>query len=81
MGSKWHGGDGIESLYNLLMSSREALHNEIDDVPEQMIDEVLDFVHFLKARNLRGREAAILSEAILAQDWLRPEEEQAWSNL
>jgi hypothetical protein len=26
-------------------------------------------------------EAALLSEAALAEDWLRPEEEEAWSHL
>ncbi len=28
-----------------------------------------------------GAETALLSEAALAQDWLRPEEEAAWSHL
>ncbi len=26
-------------------------------------------------------ETALLSEAILAEDWLKPEEEAAWQNL
>lgn len=34
-----------------------------------------------KARKLKIGEAALLSEAVLAKDWLRPEEDQAWANL
>lgn len=29
----------------------------------------------------RGNEAALLSEAALAEDWDRPEEDEAWSHL
>jgi len=32
------------------MSTKEALRKEIRDVPESVLDEVLDFVRFLRAR-------------------------------
>ncbi|KAA0228720.1 DUF2281 domain-containing protein [Fimbriimonadia bacterium ATM] len=34
-----------------------------------------------KARKVRAGEEALLSELVLAKDWLRPEEDQAWANL
>lgn len=34
-----------------------------------------------KARKLKVGEEALLSEAVLAKDWLRPEEDRAWANL
>lgn len=64
------------------MSKKELLHQEIDCIPELFLDEVLDFVHFLKEKKLNGRlEAAILSESSLKNDWLKPEEDAAWQSL
>jgi len=34
-----------------------------------------------KARPSRVSEEALLSESLLAEDWLRPEEDLAWANL
>ncbi|HEY3779957.1 MAG TPA: hypothetical protein VGL56_02660 [Fimbriimonadaceae bacterium] len=34
-----------------------------------------------KTRTLEAGAEALLSEASLAKDWLRPEEEQTWANL
>ena len=37
------------------MSKKELLINEIEQVPEPFLDEVLDFVHFLKAKIIKER--------------------------
>lgn len=64
------------------MSTKELLINEIDEVPEPLLIEVLDFVHFLKAKVVRERlDIAVMSESSLSKDWLKPEEEEAWQNL
>ena len=64
------------------MGNKELLVRELEQVPEPYIDEVLDFVHFLKAKIIReGIAIASASENSLAKDWLRPEEEDAWRSL
>ena len=64
------------------MTTREALVKEIQQVPEPLLQEVLDFIRFVQARIAReGFETAIASEPLLAKDWLRPEEDAAWQDL
>ena len=64
------------------MGKKELLIKEIEQVPEPLLDEVLDFVHFLKAKIVKERlNTAIASESSLKKDWLRPEEDDAWQNL
>lgn len=64
------------------MSKKEILINEIEEVPEPYLDEVLDFVHFLKSKILRNKiDTAIASESSLRKDWLLPEEDDAWQGL
>ena len=65
-----------------VMSTKEELINEIEETPEPLLSEVLDFVHFLKAKTLREKlDIAVMSESSLGKDWLRPEEDEAWQNL
>jgi hypothetical protein len=64
------------------MNTREVLINEIEEVPEPLLSEVLDFVHLLKAKILREKlDIAIMSESSLGKDWLTPEEDEAWEGL
>lgn len=64
------------------MSKKEILISEIEQVPESYIDEVLDFVHFLKSKAIREKiDTAIASESSLRKDWLLPEEDEAWQRL
>lgn len=64
------------------MGKKELLVKELEQMPETYIDEVLDFVHFLKAKITReGIAIASASESALGKDWLRPEEEDAWRSL
>jgi hypothetical protein len=39
------------------------------------------FVTILEEAPAQQQETALLSEALLAEDWNRPEEEEAWSHL
>ena len=64
------------------MSKKELLINEIENVPEPLLDEVLDFIHFLKTKVVKERlDTAIASESSLKKDWMRPEEDEAWQSL
>ena len=64
------------------MSKKELLLSEIENVQEPFLDEILDFVHFLRTKITKERiELAIASESSLKKDWLKPEEEEAWQNL
>jgi len=64
------------------MSKKELLIREIDQIPEPFLDEVMDFVQFLKTRMAKQvLDITIASESSLKKDWLRPEEDDAWQNL
>jgi len=63
------------------MTSKEQLIQEIEQIPDFLVEEVLDFARCLKAKQLQELlEVTRLSEAALA-DWLSPEEEEAWRDL
>lgn len=58
------------------------IQKEIDVFPEPYLEEILDFIYFLKGKaSKKGIETAILSQSVLAKDWLSPEEDEAWKNL
>ena len=64
------------------MSNKEAVIKEIEQIPEPFLEEVLDFLHFLKAKITKERlDAAVASQSSLKKDWLKPEEDEAWQNL
>jgi DNA-binding protein Fis len=64
------------------MNKKELILNEIEKVPEPLLEEILDFVRFLKTKAAVERmEAAVASESSLKKDWLKPEEGEAWLDL
>lgn len=64
------------------MNKKELVKSEIEHVPEPLLDEVLDFIHFLKTKIIKeSLNTAIASESSLEKDWLKPEEDEAWQNL
>lgn len=64
------------------MSAKELLIHAIEEVPEPLLTEVLDFVHFLQSKIDQEKfEGAIQSESTLAKDWLKAEEDEAWQCL
>lgn len=64
------------------MSNKEVLIKEIEEISEEKLQEIIDFVRFLKSRQ-REEELGItlVSEPSLAKDWLKREEDEAWSDL
>ncbi|MCK4427304.1 MAG: DUF2281 domain-containing protein [candidate division Zixibacteria bacterium] len=61
---------------------KEEVLRKLNEVPDFLMEEISDFIEFLKTRVVRERfEATLLSESSLAKDWLRPEEDKAWKDL
>ena len=64
------------------MTKKELLINEIEYLPEPLLDEILDFVHFIKTKAIsEGALTAFASESSLKKDWLVKEEDEAWVSL
>ncbi|MDJ1178113.1 hypothetical protein PJF56_04470 [Roseofilum sp. BLCC_M91] len=61
---------------------KELFLKEIEDLPEAMLEEVWDFLRFLKQKRDRHTlETSLLSQSSLEKDWLSLEEDEAWQNL
>ena len=64
------------------MNAKELFLKEVESIPEFILEEVWDFLQFLKAKYDKDKlEASLLSESSLEKDWLRLEEDEAWQNL
>jgi len=64
------------------MTKKDLIVREIEEVPEPMLEEILDFVRFLKVKGAQEKlEITLLSEPSLQKDWLKPEEDEAWRDL
>ncbi len=64
------------------MNVKDSLIQEIEQVPDFLIAEVLDFLQFLKQKHQSELlEVTVLSESSLSKDWLNPAEDKAWQNL
>jgi hypothetical protein len=65
-----------------MTNGKEAVMHELDDLPKSLLQEVLDFIRFLKMKGVQEQlETAVLSESTLQKDWLRAEEDEAWRDL
>ena len=65
------------------ISVKKQLLKEIERTSDSTLKEVLDFLLFIKSRELKQEqlEISLLSEPSLAEDWLTPEEDEAWQHL
>ncbi|TVR30956.1 MAG: DUF2281 domain-containing protein [Balneolaceae bacterium] len=64
------------------MSNRDILIKEINELPDEKIQEVINFVQFLKSKHLDDELGiTLVSEPSLARDWNKPEEDEAWRDL
>ena len=65
---------------NVALRDLKELQKQADALkPEEQIQ--LATYLLAKAKKLKVGEESLLSEEVLAKDWLRPEEDQAWANL
>ena len=68
----------------LVLTSKQMLIKEIETLPPQIVEEVYDFVSFLKIKKSQDNDLADIhfaSENVLARDWQLPEEDAAWASL
>jgi hypothetical protein len=64
------------------MPNRAVLLQEIETLPAACVNEVVDFIAWIKHRKLSQiPETMLLSEASLSKDWSTPEEDEAWESL
>ena len=64
------------------MTAKDLIIQEIENIPDFLLDEVLDLLQFIKAKYQQEKlETTILSESSLQKDWLRPEEDAVWKDL
>jgi hypothetical protein len=64
------------------MTAKEAIVKAVEDLPEDCLDDLAQYVETLHRRAaLRAAPTALASEAVLAKDWLTPEEDDAWRDL
>ena len=63
------------------MTNRDVLLQEIETLPAAYLDELVDFVTWIKHRKFSKIETMLLSEASLAKDWDTSEEDEAWASL
>ena len=64
------------------MTAKEAIVQAVEELPEECLDDLAHYVEALRHRAaLRSVPTALASEAVLAKDWLRPEEDEAWRDL
>ena len=68
----------------LVLTSKQMLIKEIETLPPQIVEEVYDFVNFLKIKITQMsniNDIHLASENVLARDWQLPEEDEAWASL
>jgi len=66
----------------MTMNSKDLIIHELQQAPDFLVEEVLDFLQFLKRKHSTERiEITVLSESSLSKDWLSQEEEEAWQDL
>ena len=64
------------------MNTKEAIAHEIEQVPEPLLEQVLEFLLSLKSQYQQEKlEITMMSESSLAKDWLSSEEDEAWQDL
>lgn len=61
-------------------TKRELLIEEIEKIPEDLLEEVLVFVEFIKYKHDKV-QTHLASEQTLSKDWLSKEEDEAWQDL
>ncbi|MEH2291013.1 DUF2281 domain-containing protein [Nostoc sp.] len=73
----------IAKAQNKTIMLKEQITQELEKLPEPLLQEILDFVQFLQAKYQKEKtlEITIMSESSLQKDWLRPEEDIAWQDL
>ncbi len=64
------------------MCTKELLVEQIDKLPESLLEKVLEYILSLQTNLVKEKiETLAISESALKKDWLKPEEDETWQNL
>ena len=64
------------------MTVKERIVEEIERLSEPVDEDLLDQIRFVTAKYHASRcETMLMSEDVLARDWLDPAEDEAWNHL
>ena len=65
------------------MLARDKIQEEIAAMPEELLEEVMDFIGYLKVTKLNERfdNLVLASEGVLSKDWMTEVEDEAWMSL
>jgi len=64
------------------MTTKEAILKAVEDLPEECLDDLANYAELLRHKTaFLSLPTAMASERVLAKDWLRPEEDEAWQDL
>lgn len=63
------------------MTQIAEIEDRLQALREDQLEAVLAFIDLLTDDESSGRQLALASEEVLARDWLRPEEDEAWADL
>jgi hypothetical protein len=64
------------------MTAKEAVVQAVEDISDECLDDLAHYVDVLRKKtSLLAAPTSLASEAVLAKDWLRPEEDEAWRDL
>lgn len=62
------------------MQIKEVIAHELENLPQQKVAEVLDFIRFLR-RQQEDLDNLKAAETSLGKLWNSPEEDEAWKSL
>ena len=66
----------------MLTATKNIIIEELKSIPDEVANEVLDFIMFLKIKTKADKtETHIASIHSLSKDWEKPEEDEAWKDL
>jgi hypothetical protein len=72
----------------MVTNTKKRIIEQLDQIPDKYLTDILTFLNYLKFKSknknypdIESNETAIASEPTLRQDWLKPEEDEAWKNL
>ncbi|NJM00415.1 MAG: DUF2281 domain-containing protein [Synechococcaceae cyanobacterium SM2_3_2] len=65
------------------MTTAEQIYERIKKMPESALQDISRFIESLDwdESEATTRDLMLASEAVLAKDWLNPEEDKAWQHL
>jgi hypothetical protein len=64
------------------MTAKESLLQTVEELPEEYLRDLAEYASRLRLKAAHcDVPTALASQEVLAKDWLRPEEDDAWQDL